>query len=76
MINPLGDFSGAIIMFWVLGFLPCYIVARVLKAFNMLRVPEKVELAGLDTHELGDAYPYHSPQETEFETIERTYAKE
>ena len=76
MINPLGNFIGAIIMFWVLGFLPCYILARILKAFNMLRVPEKVELAGLATHDLGDAYPYHAPQETEFESIERTYAKD
>ena len=76
MINPLGNFIGAIIMFWVLGFLPCYILDRILKAFNMLRVPEKVELAGRDTHELGDAYPYHAPQETEFESIERTYAKD
>jgi Amt family ammonium transporter len=76
MINPLGNFIGAIIMFWVLGFIPCYIVARILKAFNMLRVPEKVELAGLDTHDLGDAYPYNAPQETEFESIERTYAKD
>jgi ammonia channel protein AmtB len=76
MINPLGNFIGAIIMFWVLGFLPCYVVARILKAFNMLRIPEKVELAGLDTHELGDAYPYHASQETEFESIERTYAKD
>ena len=76
MMHPHGNFIGAIIMFWVLGFLPCYIVARVLKAFNMLRIPEKVELAGLDTHDLGDAYPYNAPQETEFESIERTYAKD
>ncbi len=76
MINPLGNFIGAIIMFWVLGFIPCYIVARILKALNKLRVPEKVALAGLDTHELGDSYPYHAPQDTDFESIERTYSKD
>ncbi|MDE0391594.1 MAG: hypothetical protein OXI57_05930, partial [Rhodospirillales bacterium] len=75
-INPLGNIIGAIIMFWVLGFIPCYIVARVLQHFKMLRVPREVELAGLDTHQLGDAYPYHAHQETAFEKIERTYAKE
>ncbi len=75
-INPIGQILGAIIMFWVLGFVPCYIIARVLKAMNMLRVPEQVELAGLDTHELGDAFPYLAHQETSFETIERTYAKD
>ena len=75
-ITPLGQIMGAIIMFWVLGFIPCYIVARILKAVGMLRIPREVELAGLDTHELGDAYPYNAHQETEFEQIERTYAKE
>ena len=75
-INPVGQILGAIIMFWVLGFLPCYVLARVLQYFKMLRVPREVELAGLDTHQLGDAYPYHAHQETAFEKIERTYAKE
>lgn len=75
-INPIGQILGAIIMFWVLGFVPCYVIARVLKALNLLRVPEQVELAGLDTHELGDAFPYHAHQETSFETIERTHAKD
>jgi len=76
MINPLGNFIGAIIMFWVLGFIPCYILARVLNAFKMLRVPREVELAGLDSHLLGDAFPYQAHQETAFEAVERTYAKE
>ncbi len=75
-INPVGQILGAIIMFWVLGFLPCYVLARILQYFKMLRVPREVELAGLDTHQLGDAYPYHAHQETAFEKIERTYAKE
>jgi ammonia channel protein AmtB len=48
-INPLGQFAGAVIMFFVLGFIPAYVVAKILKAAGMLRVPEAVELVGLDT---------------------------
>jgi hypothetical protein len=33
---------------FLLGFIPVYILARVLNAFNLLRVPRKVELEGLD----------------------------
>ena len=51
-INPLGNFVGAIIMFFVLGFLPGWIGAKVLNAFGMLRVPKAVELAGLDLGEI------------------------
>ena len=56
-INPLGQFIGAIIMFGVLGMLPGYLIARVLNAMGLLRIPRAVELAGLDTkvQELVDA---------------------
>jgi ammonia channel protein AmtB len=47
-INPLGNFIGACIMFWGLGFLPTLIVAGVLNAFGLLRVPRDIEIAGLD----------------------------
>lgn len=47
-INPLGMFIGAIIMFGVLGFLPAWIVSKILNAMGLLRVPAKVELEGLD----------------------------
>jgi len=47
-INPLGQFIGAIIMFGVLGFLPGFIVARILSLMGVLRVPREVELLGLD----------------------------
>ena len=47
-INPLGQFVGAIIMFFVLGFLPGWIVAKILAAAGMLRIPKQVELLGLD----------------------------
>ena len=39
---------GAVIMFFVLGFIPAYIVANILKAMGKLRIPEAVELVGLD----------------------------
>jgi ammonia channel protein AmtB len=47
-INPLGQIGGAIIMFWVLGFIPGYALSWILKKFGMLRIPREVELAGLD----------------------------
>ena len=50
-ITPWGQIGGAIIMFFVLGFIPTYIVARILKALNVLRIPHEVELAGLDYFE-------------------------
>ena len=56
-INPLGQFLGAIIMFFVLGFLPAFIVSKIMASFGMLRVPREVELVGLDysTQEAYDA---------------------
>lgn len=75
-INPIGNFIGAIIMFGVLGFLPAYVVARILNRFDLLRVPRAVELAGLDAHDYGDAYPYIMDAETEFEKVERRTALE
>jgi Amt family ammonium transporter len=70
-INPLGNFLGAIIMFGVLGFLPAFVVAKVLDHFGFLRVPYSVEAAGLDTHSYGDVYPYFEGRETSFEELER-----
>jgi ammonia channel protein AmtB len=46
-INPLGNFIGACIMFG-LGFIPIFIVAKILNAAGLLRVPKEVELVGLD----------------------------
>ena len=47
-INPLGQFIGAIIMFFVLGFAPAWVVAKILDGMSLLRVPKEVELLGLD----------------------------
>ena len=51
-INPLGQLSGALIMFGVLGLVPGWICAKVLNAMGILRIPRKVELAGLDVSEM------------------------
>ncbi len=47
-ITPWGQFIGAVIMFWVLGFLPAWILAKILQAANLLRIPREIELLGLD----------------------------
>ncbi len=47
-INPLGQFAGAIVMFFVLGFIPGWVIAKILNAFDMLRIPKQIELMGLD----------------------------
>ncbi len=47
-ITPWGQLIGAIIMFWVLGFIPGYVLSWILKKCGVLRVPREVELAGLD----------------------------
>ena len=49
LITPWGQFLGALIMCIVLGFIPGYIFASLLKSFGMLRIPVEVEIAGLDT---------------------------
>lgn len=74
-VNPIGNFLGAIIMFGVLGFLPTYVVARILQSAGILREPREVELAGADTYDEADVYPYFGGEETEFEAIERGHAK-
>ena len=50
-ISPLGQFLGAIIMFGVLGFLPAYIVSKIMAGAGILRIPAAVELQGLDHHD-------------------------
>ena len=50
-INPLGQIAGSLMMFFVLGFLPTWIIAGILKKMGMLRIPREVELAGLDYSE-------------------------
>ncbi|MGI9354710.1 MAG: ammonium transporter [Rhizobiaceae bacterium] len=49
-INPLGQFIGACIMFGLLGFLPAFIVSKIMAGAGILRIPAKAELEGLDHH--------------------------
>jgi len=48
VITPWGQLAGALIMFVVVGFAPCFVVATILKHMGMLRIPMEIELAGLD----------------------------
>jgi Amt family ammonium transporter len=47
-ITPWGQFIGAIIMFFVLGFVPAWILSKILQARGLLRIPREIEMAGLD----------------------------
>jgi ammonia channel protein AmtB len=47
-INPIGQILGAIIMFFVLGFVPAFVAAKILNGLGLLRIPRQVELMGLD----------------------------
>jgi ammonia channel protein AmtB len=55
-ITPWGNFIGAVIMFVVLGFIPAFILAAILKAFGLLRIPREIELVGLDLSEYAARY--------------------
>ena len=50
VVTPWGQIIGAVIMFFVLGFVPGFALSWVLKKFGLLRIPREVELAGLDYH--------------------------
>ena len=47
VITPWGNFIGGCIMV-LLGFVPVYILCKILNAFGLLRIPAKIELEGLD----------------------------
>jgi ammonia channel protein AmtB len=47
VITPWGNFIGACIMVR-LGFIPIYILCKILNRFGLLRIPAKIELEGLD----------------------------
>jgi ammonia channel protein AmtB len=47
-VTPWGQFVGAVIMFFVLGFIPGFVLSWILKQAGLLRIPREVEIAGLD----------------------------
>jgi ammonia channel protein AmtB len=49
-VTPWGQLAGAVIMFFVLGFIPGYVLSWVLKQIGFLRISRETELAGLDYH--------------------------
>jgi ammonia channel protein AmtB len=55
-VNPIGQIAGALIMFGLLGFLPGFVTAKILHRFGLLRIPEEIELVGLDLAEFQDRY--------------------
>jgi ammonia channel protein AmtB len=55
-ISPWGNFIGAIIMFFVLGFVPAYVLSAFLKGLGALRIPREIELVGLDLSEYAGRY--------------------
>jgi len=57
------------------GFIPTYAIAKILKAFGMLRVDPKVELTGLDGDSKTTTYPGMSGVEAAFEALQRKEAK-
>jgi Amt family ammonium transporter len=48
VVTPWGQLAGAVIMFFVLGFVPGFVLSWILKKLGLLRIPREVELAGLD----------------------------
>jgi ammonia channel protein AmtB len=56
VVTPWGNFAGAVIMFLVLGFIPTYVLCAILKACGALRIPQEIELVGLDLSEYAARY--------------------
>ena len=58
-ISLVGQIVGAVV-FFLLGFVPGYAVSFVLAKMNMLRVPDDVQIKGLDLVKVpAPAYPEH-----------------
>ena len=70
-INPFGQFAGAIILFWILGFVPGYLTAKILNFFNLLRISETTESAGKDVMSLRN----HYFQEKDIQNAEKAIVK-
>ena len=63
-VNPLGQIAGAAIMFGLLCFLPGWCLAKLQSKAGVLRIPEEVELQGLDYAE------HHAYEDAMAEIIE------
>ena len=64
-------------MFFVLGFVPCYIAAWVLNKAGVLRIPWEVELAGLDHQIMLDEAAHNQEYvDAEREALQRRLRKD
>ena len=70
-ITPWGQLFGAVIIFFVLGFAPCYLAAWALKKAGVLRIPWEVELVGLDH----DILKEETASRNEYIAAEREYLR-
>ena len=60
-ISLIGQIVGAVV-FFLLGFVPGYVVSLILKGLGMLRVPDGAEIAGMDTVKVpAQGYPEGIP---------------
>ncbi|WBT39997.1 MULTISPECIES: ammonium transporter [Hyphomicrobium] len=75
IITPIGNTIGTLVFAIGFGFIPTYVIAKVLKSFGMLRVDPKVELTGLDGDSKSTTYPNLSGAEAAFEALQRKEAK-
>ena len=71
-INPAGQAFGAMLTFWLFGFFPGYIGSQVLEFFDVLRIPEDVEIGGQDTL----AMKKQKEEIVDFKGIEKAVLKE
>ena len=46
--NPFGQFAGALIIFWILGFIPGYLTTSILNFFKILHLSDTVQITGQD----------------------------
>ena len=71
-INPAGQALGAMLTFWLFGFLPGYLSSQILEFFDVLRISEDLEIGGQDTLSLKK----QKEDVAEFTEIEKTVLKE
>lgn len=71
IITPMGNIIGTLVFTIGFGFVPAYILGKILKAAGMLRVDPKVELTGLDGDLVSSTYPGLSGAEAAFEALQR-----
>ena len=71
-INPAGQVFGAMLNFWFFGFIPGYIGSQVLEFFDVLRIPEDLEIGGQDTLKAKKV----KEDIAEFNSIEKAILKE